>query len=129
LVEGAASAAEEDVATVEDGMVTAEAAVVSVALMAVVVALLGLLTAGALTLWAQAAARDAARLVARGEPVSAAEQVVATVPAAELMVRRSSGWVRVSVAVPVGGRGPLAGLVVRGAAATVDERTRDGAVP
>lgn len=81
------------------GSVTAEIAVAVPAVIVVLAACLGGLGLASAQLRAQDAAADAARLLGRGEPVVAAEQLVArSVPGAVLAIGRPDDLVCVTVA-------------------------------
>ncbi len=82
------------------GSVTAEIAVALPAVIVVLAACLGGLGLASAQLRAQDAAADAARLLGRGEPLAAAEQLVArSVAGAALVISRPSGLVCASVVV------------------------------
>ena len=82
------------------GSVTAEIAVGLPAVVLVLAACLGGLGLATAQLRAQDAAADAARLLGRGEPVAAAEQLVArSFAAADLVVTRPTDLVCASVVV------------------------------
>ncbi len=102
----------------ECGAVTVEAAIALAAIMVVVVACVGALLAASTQVRCVDAAREAARLEARGDPVdarAAAERVAP--PGAEIAIRRDGDFV---VAV-VSARAPLLPLRLRGEAVAARE--------
>ena len=82
----------------EDGMVTAETAVVLPVLVAVTLAMVWLLTLGVAQMKVTDAAREAARALARGEPVDRAVQLAQqAAPGSAVTVETSDGMVVVTV--------------------------------
>lgn len=82
------------------GSVTAEIAVALPAVVVVLAACLGGLGLASAQVRAQDSAADAARLLGRGEPLAAAEQLVArSVTGADLVISRPAGLVCASVVV------------------------------
>ncbi len=89
-------------------MVTTEAAIGVVSLLLVTLMLLALLHVASLRIWAQDAARESARMLARGEPVGRARDLLSRERAgAVLTVGREDGMVRVTVRVPAPGAAEL----------------------
>lgn len=82
----------------EQGMVTAEAAVIAPFLVTLVFAGVWVVSLGTTQAAAHAAAHEAARLIARGEPVAAAEQAARkNAPNARVEVDQHSSEVTVTV--------------------------------
>lgn len=116
----------------ERGVVTAEAAVVLPLLVAITMAMLWLLVVGIAQMQATDAAREAARAVARGEPVEHAERLALLAsPGSEVAVARDAGLVVVTVTRTVTSPGGLldavpGARVTAEAAAVPEEGGADG---
>lgn len=97
----------------ERGAVTAEAAVVLPIMVVLTVGLAWLVALGVAQVRAQDAAREAARVVARGDSVAAGEDYATQVAThgSQVSVRRDGGSVRVTVRSPVRGPGGLFGFL------------------
>lgn len=94
----------------ERGAVTAEAALVLPVLAAVTLALVWMLGLAVAQMRVTDAAREAARAVARGDPVAEAEGLArVAAPGAEVRVQQGDGRVRVSVVREVRAPGDLLG--------------------
>lgn len=94
----------------ERGAVTAEAALVLPVLAAVTLALIWMLGLAVAQMRVTDAAREAARAIARGDPVAEAEELArVAAPGAEVRVQQGDGRVRVSVSRDVRPPGDLLG--------------------
>lgn len=99
----------------DSGSVSAELALALPAVLLVLSLGLGAAQLGSVRLRAQAAAGDAARSLARGDPPGRASAIAAALsPDARVSRHDRGGMVCVRVTVAGAARGPLAGIVVAG---------------